>query len=312
MALAFLFPGQGSQTVGMGSELAAAYPAARDVFQEVDEALGQNLSGLMFNGPADALTLTENAQPALMAVSIAALRVLEREKGLKLASVAKFVAGHSLGEYTALAAAGALSLADSARLLKLRGKSMQLAVPVGQGAMAALLGVGVEAGRALAAEAADGEVCEVANDNEPTQVVISGAKTAIDRAGTLAKKHGVRRFMPLNVSAPFHCALMRPAAEAMDKALSGVVLRVPSVPLVANVVASALTDTNEIKRRLVEQVTATVRWRECMSYMADQGVRSVWEIGSGKVLAGLAKRIVKDMEAASIGTPTEIEAAVLS
>lgn len=307
MAIALLFPGQGSQAVGMGAELARAYAPARAVFQEVDEALGQNLSDLMFNGPADTLTLTENAQPALMAVSLAALRVLEREKGLVLSERVKFVAGHSLGEYSALAAARAFSVADAARLLKLRGRSMQEAVPVGQGAMAALLGVGREAGEALAAEAAQGEVCQVANDNEPTQVVISGAKTAIDRAAELAKKHGVRRFMPLNVSAPFHCALMKPAAEVMAEALGKITIDRPAVPVVANVVAQATSDPAEIRARLVEQVTGTVRWRECMSYMAAQGVTRFFELGSGKVLAGLVKRIVKDGEAFSIGTPQDID-----
>lgn len=307
MAIALLFPGQGSQAVGMGADLARAYAPARAVFQEVDEALGQNLSDLMFNGPADTLTLTENAQPALMAVSLAALRVLEREKGLVLSERVKFVAGHSLGEYSALAAARAFSVADAARLLKLRGRSMQEAVPVGQGAMAALLGVGREAGEALAAEAAQGEVCQVANDNEPTQVVISGAKTAIDRAAELAKKHGVRRFMPLNVSAPFHCALMKPAAEVMAEALGKITIDRPAVPVVANVVAQATSDPAEIRARLVEQVTGTVRWRECMSYMAAQGVTRFFELGSGKVLAGLVKRIVKDGEAFSIGTPQDID-----
>lgn len=307
MAIALLFPGQGSQAVGMGADLARAYAPARAVFQEVDEALGQNLSDLMFNGPSDTLTLTENAQPALMAVSLAALRVLEREKGLVLSERVKFVAGHSLGEYSALAAARAFSVADAARLLKLRGRSMQEAVPVGQGAMAALLGVGREAGEALAAEAAQGEVCQVANDNEPTQVVISGAKTAIDRAAELAKKHGVRRFMPLNVSAPFHCALMKPAAEVMAEALGKITIDRPAVPVVANVVAQATSDPAEIRARLVEQVTGTVRWRECMSYMAAQGVTRFFELGSGKVLAGLVKRIVKDGEAFSIGTPQDID-----
>ena len=310
MAIALLFPGQGSQAVGMGAELAQTYMAAREVFEEVDAALGQKLSDIMFNGPADALTLTENAQPALMAVSLAVMRVLEREKGLKLKDKVKFVAGHSLGEYSALAAVDAFSIADAARLLKLRGTSMQVAVPVGQGAMAALLGVGRDVGEALAAEAAQGEVCEVANDNEPTQVVISGAKTAIDRAGELAKKHGVRRFMPLNVSAPFHCALMQPAADVMADALSKVAIKTPAVPVVANVVAEAISDPADIKARLVQQVTGTVRWRECMNYMAAQGVTEFFELGSGKVLSGLAKRIVKDAEAISIGAPGDIDAAI--
>jgi [acyl-carrier-protein] S-malonyltransferase len=310
MTIAFLFPGQGSQAVGMGAELAANFASARTVFDEVDAALGQKLSEIMFQGPIETLTLTENAQPALMAVSLAVIRVLEKEKGYNLSQSAKFVAGHSLGEYSALAAAGAFSIADAARLLKLRGQSMQAAVPVGQGAMAALLGVGLDAGRALAAEAAQGDVCEVANDNEPTQVVISGAKTAIDRAGELAKKHGVRRFMPLNVSAPFHCAMMQPAADAMADALSRIAIQAPAVPVVANVVATAITDPDEIRRRLVEQVTGTVRWRECIAFMAGQGVTQFCEVGSGKVLAGLAKRIAKDADAVSIGVPADIDAAL--
>jgi [acyl-carrier-protein] S-malonyltransferase len=310
MTIAFLFPGQGSQAVGMGAELAANYPSARMVFDEVDAALGQKLSEIMFQGPIETLTLTENAQPALMAVSLAVIRVLEKEKGFNFASSAKFVAGHSLGEYSALAAAGAFSISDAARLLKLRGQSMQAAVPVGQGAMAALLGVGLDSGRALAAEAAQGEVCQVANDNEPTQVVISGAKTAIDRAGELAKKHGVRRFMPLNVSAPFHCAMMQPAADAMADALGRIAIKAPAVPVVANVLASAISDPDEIRKRLVEQVTGTVRWRECVAYMAGQGVTQFFEAGSGKVLAGLAKRIAKDVDAVSIGTPADVDAAL--
>ncbi len=272
MTIAFVFPGQGSQAVGMGAELAKAYASARAVFDEVDAALGQKLSDIMFNGPLETLTLTENAQPALMAVSLAVMRVLEHEKGFRLAGKVKYVAGHSLGEYSALAAAGALSVADAARLLKTRGRAMQAAVPVGQGAMAALLGVGKEAAEKLAAEAAQGEVCQLANDNEPTQAVISGAKTAIDRAAGLAKAHGVRRFLPLNVSAPFHCALMQPAADAMAEALAKVEIKAPAVPLVANVLAAPISDPAEIKRRLVEQVTGTVRWRECVARMAADGV----------------------------------------
>jgi [acyl-carrier-protein] S-malonyltransferase len=312
MAIAFVFPGQGSQAVGMGADLAKAYPSARAVFDEVDAALGQKLSELMFNGPLDTLTLTENAQPALMAVSLAVMRVLEAEKGFKLGGKVKFVAGHSLGEYSALAAAGAFSIADAARLLRIRGKAMQAAVPVGQGAMAALLGVGKEVGEKLAAEAAQGEVCQLANDNEPTQAVISGAKTAVDRAGQLAKAHGVRRFMPLNVSAPFHCALMQPAADAMAEALATVDIKAPSVPVVANVLAAPISDPAEIKRRLVQQVTGTVRWRECVMAMADAGVTDMYEIGSGKVLSGLAKRIVPTLNATSIGTPQDIDAALPS
>ena len=310
MAIAFVFPGQGSQAVGMGAELAKAYPSARAVFDEVDEALGQKLSDTMFNGPLEPLTLTENAQPALMAVSLAVMRVLEQDKGFKLAGKVTYVAGHSLGEYSALAAAGALSLADTARLLKTRGKAMQAAVPVGQGAMAALLGVGKEAAEKLAAEAAQGEACQLANDNEPTQAVISGAKSAIDRAAALAKAHGVRRFMPLNVSAPFHCALMQPAADAMAEALASVDIKPPAVPLIANVLAAPISDPTEIRKRLVEQVTGTVRWRECVAAMAEGGVTTLYEIGSGKVLAGLAKRIVPTLNATSIGSPQDIDAAL--
>ena len=312
MTIAFVFPGQGSQAVGMGAELAKAHAAARAVFDEVDAALGQKLSQVMFEGPIETLTLTENAQPALMAVSLAVMRVLEREKGFHLADKVACVAGHSLGEYSALAAAGALSLADAARLLKTRGRAMQAAVPVGRGAMAALLGVGKEAAEKLAAEAAQGEVCQLANDNEPTQAVISGAKSAIDRAGQLAKAHGVRRFLPLNVSAPFHCALMQPAADVMAEALAKVEIRAPSVPLIANVLAAPIADPDGIRKRLVEQVTGTVRWRECVVRMAADGITHVYEIGSGKVLAGLAKRIVPALAATSIGTPQDIEAALPS
>ena len=311
MAIAFVFPGQGSQAVGMGAELAKAHASARALFEEVDAALGQKLSQIMFDGPLETLTLTENAQPALMAVSLAVMRVLE-EKGFRLADKVSCVAGHSLGEYSALAAAGALSVADAARLLKIRGQAMQAAVPVGQGAMAALLGVGKEAGEKLAAEAAQGEVCQLANDNEPTQAVISGSKSAVDRAAQLAKAHGVRRFIPLNVSAPFHCALMQPAADAMREALAKVEVKAPAVPLIANVLAAPISDPAEIRRRLVEQVTGAVRWRECVARMAADGVATIYEIGSGKVLAGLAKRIAPALNAASIGTPQDIEAALPS
>jgi [acyl-carrier-protein] S-malonyltransferase len=292
----------------MGAELTKVHPAARAVFDEVDAALEQKLSAIMFEGPLETLTLTENAQPALMAVSLAVMRVLETEGGFKLAGKVKYVAGHSLGEYSALAAAGALSLADAARLLKTRGRAMQMAVPVGQGAMAALLGVGKDVAEKLAADAAQGEVCQLANDNEPTQAVISGSKSAIDRAAQLAKAHGVRRFMPLNVSAPFHCALMQPAADAMAEALAHVDVRPPAVPLIANVLAAPISDPAEIKRRLVEQVTGTVRWRECVTAMSAAGVTDIYEIGSGKVLAGLAKRIVPTLNATAIGTPQDIEA----
>lgn len=307
MAIAFVFPGQGSQTVGMGRDLAAAFPAARAVFEEVDDALGQKLSAIMWDGPQETLTLTENAQPALMAVSMAVMRVLESEKGLKLAERVKFVAGHSLGEYSALAAAGTFSISDAARLLKLRGQAMQKAVPVGVGAMAALLGVGLDVARTVAAEAAQGDVCDVANDNDPGQVVLSGHKTAIDRVGEIGKKHGVRRAMPLPVSAPFHCALMKPAADVMAEALSKVAMKAPVVPVVANVLAAPISDPAEIRQRLVEQVTGTVRWRECVLAMAAAGVSDVFEIGSGKVLSGLAGRIEKSLKAQPIGTPADIE-----
>lgn len=307
MARAFIFPGQGSQAVGMGADLARSYSEARAVFEEVDGALGEALSRTMFEGPIETLTLTENAQPALMAVSMAALRVLEA-RGARLADVASFVAGHSLGEYSALAAAGALTITDAARLLRIRGKAMQAAVPVGQGAMAALLGVGKDVGERLAAAAAQGDVCQLANDNEPTQAVISGAKSAIDRAAALAKEHGVRRLIPLNVSAPFHCALMQPAADAMAEALASVEIRKPVVPVVANVLADPIDDPAEIRTRLVEQVTGTVRWRESVLAMADRGVTEFYEIGAGKVLAGLVKRIVPAATAVSVGTSEDIEA----
>jgi [acyl-carrier-protein] S-malonyltransferase len=310
MAIAFVFPGQGSQSVGMGAELATSFDSARAVFEEVDAALGQKLSLIMFKGPADALTLTENAQPALLAVSLAVVRVLEAERGFSLARAVACVAGHSLGEYTALAAAKALSIPDAARLLKIRGRAMQAAVPIGAGAMAALLGVGKEAAEKLAADAAQGEVCQLANDNEPGQAVISGSKSAIDRAAALAKSHGVRRFVPLNVSAPFHCALMRPAADAVADALADIEVKTPVVPVITNVLAAAVSDPAAIKRCLVAQVTGTVRWRESVAAMAASGVGTLYEIGAGRVLAGLAPRIVKSLAATSIGTPQEIEAAL--
>ena len=309
MARAFIFPGQGSQDVGMGKALAEAFPSARAVFDEVDDALGQKLSVLMWEGPKETLTLTENAQPALMAVSMAVMRVLETEKGFKLPGKVTFVAGHSLGEYSALAAAGAFSLADAARLLKLRGQAMQKAVPVGAGAMAALLGVGIEVAEKVAAEAAQGDVCQVANDNEPTQVVLSGHKSAIDRVAEIGKKYGVRRAVPLPVSAPFHCALMQPAADAMAEALANVSVRAPSVPVVANVLAQPISDPDEIRKRLVEQVIGTVRWRECIATMAANGITDFYEIGAGKVLAGLVKRTAATANASSLGTPADIDAA---
>ncbi len=305
---AFVFPGQGSQAVGMGRELAGAFPAAREVFEEVDDALGQALSRLMFEGPEDELTLTENAQPALMAVSMAVMRVLEREGGVDLAATARFVAGHSLGEYSALAAAGTFSLADAARLLKTRGRAMQRAVPVGQGAMAALMGLDLETARAVAADAAQGQVCAAANDNAPGQVVVSGDKAAVERAVALAAERGARRSVLLPVSAPFHCALMAPAAEVMAEALAAVPMAAPKVPLVANVTARAVTDADEIRRLLVEQVTGTVRWRESMLYMKEQGVETLVEVGAGKVLAGLARRIDRALSSASLQTPADIEA----
>ena len=311
MSIAFIFPGQGSQAVGMGAELAKAYAPARAVFAEVDEALGQPLSKLMWEGPEDQLTLTENAQPALMAVSLAALRTLEAEKGFSLKDRVSFVAGHSLGEYSALAAAGALSLADTARLLKTRGRAMQAAVPVGQGAMAALLGAELPQAQELAKAASDGEVCAAANDNAPGQVVISGTRTAIERAIALAPKYGARRAVLLPVSAPFHCALMQPAADVMSEALRQVTISAPSVPLVANVLASAISDPEAIRTRLIEQVTGMVRWRESMLYLRAQGVDTLYEVGAGRVLTGLARRF-DGFEARSIGTPEELEAAATS
>lgn len=310
MAVAFVFPGQGSQDVGMGRELAEAYGAAREVFEEVDAVLSQNLSQIMWEGPKETLTLTENAQPALLAVSMAVMRVLEQEKGFSLKGKVKFVAGHSLGEYSALAAAGAFSLADAVRLLKLRGQAMQAAVPVGKGAMSALLGVGIDVARKVAQAAAQGDVCQIANDNEPLQVVLSGDKSALDRVLEVGKQFGVRRTVPLPVSAPFHCALMQPAADAMAEAFASVDVQVPIVPVVANVIAEPVTDPAEIKMRLVEQVTGTVRWRECVTYMTANGVTDIYEVGVGKVLAGLVKRTEKTLNAISIGTPAEVDAAL--
>jgi [acyl-carrier-protein] S-malonyltransferase len=308
MTTAFVFPGQGSQAVGMGRDLAEAFPAARHVFQEVDEALKQNLSKLMFEGPEDQLTLTENAQPALMAVSLAVIAVLRGEGRLDLSKAASHVAGHSLGEYSALAAAGTFSLADTARLLKIRGQAMQKAVPVGQGAMAALLGLDFEQAREVAAAAAQGEVCTAANDNAPGQVVVSGHKAAIERALAIAAEKGARRSVLLPVSAPFHCALMQPAADAMAEALAKVDMRDPLVPLIANVTAAPCTDAAMIREQLVEQVTGTVRWRESVLAMKGLGVDRLVELGAGKVLSGLAKRIDKEVAGTSVGTPADIEA----
>ena len=318
---AFVFPGQGSQSVGMGRDLAAAFSTAREVFEEVDDALGQRLAKLIFEGPPDELTLTENAQPALMAVSIATLRVLEREGGFRLPDTAALVAGHSLGEYSALAAAGAFSVADAARLLRLRGQAMQRAVPAGEGAMAALLGADLEQARAICADAAvfvheDGtegrQVIEPANDNGGGQVVISGDRAAVERAVEAAKLRGVKRAMLLPVSAPFHCALMRPAADAMAEALGEAAIRTPEVPLIANVSAERVQEPDQIRRLLVEQVTGLVRWRESMLACIAMGVDSFVELGAGKVLTGLTRRIVPDAAAASAGTPAEVEAVLKS
>lgn len=306
---AFVFPGQGSQKVGMGAELAAASAVAREVFQEVDDALGQSLFRIMTEGPEDQLTLTENAQPAIMANAIAVLRVLEKEGGISLADKADFVAGHSLGEYTALCAAGAFSLADTARLLKLRGQSMQAAVPVGVGAMAALLGADIEKATALAEAAAEDQVCTVANDNDPTQVVISGHKEAIERAIALVKEHGIKRGIALPVSAPFHCPLMQPAAEAMENALLDADLRAPLVPVYANVDAVAIADPGAIRVALVQQVTGMVRWRESVLAMQDAGVSDFVELG-GKVLGPMVKRIAPDATTTSVVTMDDIEALV--
>jgi [acyl-carrier-protein] S-malonyltransferase len=304
---AFVFPGQGSQTIGMGRALAEAYPAARDVYDEVDAALGEKLSTLIFEGEIETLTLTRNAQPALMATSIAAMAALKSE-GIDV-TAADFVAGHSLGEYSALCAAGALRLDDTARLLRLRGEAMQQAVPVGEGAMAALLGLDLDAARAVAEAAAQGDVCQAANDNDPSQVVISGHKAAVERALEIAKEKGAKRAILLPVSAPFHCALMAPAARAMAEALEGVEIREPAVPVVANVRAAAVSDPALIRTLLVDQVTGAVRWRESVEYMAGQGVTEFWEIGAGKALSGMIRRIAKGAETRAIGTPEDVAAA---
>ncbi len=308
MNRALIFPGQGSQAPGMGRDLAGAFPVARETFQEVDEALHENLSRLMFEGPESELMLTANAQPALMAVSIAVMRVLVHDGDFALKRHAAFVAGHSLGEYSALAAAGALSLGDAALLLKRRGQAMQRAVPVGQGAMAAMLGLEIDAAREVAQAAAQGEVCACANDNGPGQVVVSGHRTAVERAVTLAAERGARRAIMLPVSAPFHCALMAPAAREMAEALDAVDLKEPLVPLVANVSAAIVSDPDAIRGLLVQQVTEMVRWRECVLTRRAQGVEEVAEIGAGRVLSGLVKRIDRDLAAVPVGTPAEIEA----
>jgi [acyl-carrier-protein] S-malonyltransferase len=309
MTAAFTFPGQGSQVVGMGKALAEAFPVARAVFDEVDAALGEKLTATIWDGPGETLQLTENTQPALMAVSIATLRVLEAEAGLSVARNAAFVAGHSLGEYSALAAAGSLTVSDTARLLRIRGLAMQKAVPVGAGAMAALFGLDYETAVAVADEAAQGQICQAANDNGGGQVVVSGDKAAVDRAVEIAKTKGARRAMLLPVSAPFHCRLMQPAADAMAKALADVTIKTPASPLVANVLAAAITDPDEIRRRLVEQVTGTVRWRESVAYMAGHGVTRFLEIGAGKVLSGLVKRIAEGAVGISVSGPGDIAAA---
>lgn len=309
MSIAFTFPGQGSQAVGMGRDLADAFPEARDVFQEVDDALEQKLSRIMWEGPEDELTLTANAQPALMAVSIAAMRVMEKG-GLSLKDKVSYVAGHSLGEYSALCAAGTFSLADTARLLRIRGNAMQAAVPVGEGAMAAIIGLEAADVEAVCSTAGREGVCQIANDNGGGQLVISGAKSAVEEAARLASEKGAKRAIMLPVSAPFHSALMQPAAEAMREALADVRKHAPAVPVVANVTVSPLRDPEEIAERLVEQVTGRVRWRETIDWFAQNGVETLYEIGSGKVLSGLARRINRDLAAVPVNTPADIEAAM--
>ncbi|MEZ5872558.1 MAG: ACP S-malonyltransferase [Nitratireductor sp.] len=309
MALAVTFPGQGSQAVGMGRALADAFPEARDVFHEVDEALGQKLSAVIWDGPEETLTLTANAQPALMAVSIATMRALEA-RGFSLAQHAKFVAGHSLGEYSALCAAGAISLADTARLLRIRGNAMQAAVPVGQGAMAAIIGLDEGDVASICEKVRGSGCCQIANDNGGGQLVISGSRNEVEKAAELAKEKGAKRALLLPVSAPFHSALMAPAAEAMAEALSRVEVKAPVVPLIANVLAAPISDPREIVKRLVEQVTGQVRWRESVEWMAANGVTTALEVGSGKVLTGLARRIAKDISGIAAGTPADIEAVI--
>ncbi|MEM8822193.1 MAG: ACP S-malonyltransferase [Pseudomonadota bacterium] len=309
MSRAFVFPGQGAQTIGMGKDLADASPEARAVFDAVDAALGEDLSGLIWSGDPETLQLTRNAQPALMATSIAALRALEG-KGVSVADHAAFVAGHSLGEYSALVAAGALDLADAARLLRTRGEAMQSAVPVGDGAMAALLGLDLDTARTVAEDAAQGQVCQAANDNDPSQVVISGHRAAVERATELAKERGAKRAMLLPVSAPFHCDLMEPAARAMAEALSRVTIEIPAVPVIANVTASPMTDPNDIRRLLVDQVTGAVRWRESVERLATDGVTEIWEVGAGKALSGMIRRIDKSIATRAVGTPDQVADAV--
>jgi [acyl-carrier-protein] S-malonyltransferase len=308
MSRAFVFPGQASQAVGMGAELAAAFPAAREVFEEVDDALSQRLSKLMFEGPEEELTLTENAQPAIVSVSLAVVRVLERDGGVRLVDKGHFVAGHSMGEYSALSATGALSIADAARLVKRRGRAMQEAVPVGKGAMAALIGLDLETVRQVAEEAAQGEVCSPANDNAPGQVVLSGHKSAVERAVEIAADKGARRAVMLPVSAPFHCPLMAPAADVMAEALAEVTMMPPRLALVANVTAAPVEDPETIRSLLVQQVTAMVRWRESVLRMKEEGVEALVELGAGKILSGLIRRIDRDLSATAAGTPDEIEA----
>lgn len=307
MTIAFTFPGQGSQGVGMGKALADAFPEAKAVFDEVDEALGQKLSDVMWTGPEETLTLTANAQPALMAVSLATMRVLEA-RGLDLAGSVSFVAGHSLGEYSALAAAGSLDIATAAKLLRVRGDAMQDAVPAGQGAMAALLGLEFDVAAEVAEAAAQGEVCQAANDNAPGQVVVSGHLAAVERAVEIAKARGARRAVMLPVSAPFHCSLMGPAADKMAEALANAEIRSPVVPLVANVLARPIIDANEIRDRLVQQVTGTVRWRESITWLADNGVDTFVEVGTGKVLTGMVKRIAKEATGMAVNSPEDIDA----
>lgn len=308
MSSAFVFPGQGSQVVGMGKSLADTYAVARAVFDEVDDALGEKLSSVMWDGPIETLTLTANTQPALMAVSLAALRVLESEAGLDLKRDAAFVAGHSLGEYSALAAAGSMSIADTARLLRLRGTAMQAATPVGTGAMAAILGLEPEKVAAVAVEAAQGEVCDIANDNASGQVVVSGNVAAVERAVEIAKREGAARAILLTVSAPFHCSLISSAADAMREALASVDIKAPIVPLVANVTAAPVTSPYDIRDLLVRQVTGTVRWRESVIFMAEAGVTRLVEVGTGKVLSGLTKRIARQVASINVGTPDDVAA----